>query len=616
MSFISAASTATIPVNVGINNNNNGLVRRAVGLWMAQKVVVAAAGIFSSQKKKIAPPLKPPSTPFSLWGSTKKKYLERSVTNNQKGGSAKKEEATIVRPTSTSSWKKTIAIAAASTVGAVYVLYPTSLLLLFRVSEQISWVRLFQNYHSCRMGSYVNCIPVGMVQLFQLAATLGSMAFFGALWKGKKIAGITSLGKGLVYYGLFWMLAIAIMKVSVDHITLYQPTTVEDSTLVGKVAVITGANRGIGLATAHWLAAQGVHVVVTCRTISKCQPVVDEINNRHHATGGIPTASAASASVLDLSSLQSANDLVSTISNNFPNGIHYLFCNAGTTPQYDLTKEGFEDGFGGMHLAHMAVTLGLLPLLKKGSETHLSHDDSRIVMVSSEMSINAAMGVFGPLDTMFDRDNLRGEITRGDGTLATSMPAYGRAKLCNVLLALELNRQMKDPTMDWPIIAHAVHTGAVVTDSSRNSIKRTFEGVFPGLSWIVGYIYFPLLWRNVQGGARTLLCAALSKEDHVARGGQYLDALCRAFLPETITDKDLSPQNIIPIPLGGGKTLDITLDAVQALLLADANYSSFLWDVSLEHLRESPAKSVVDFHNNAVQGYTYNHKKQSESLTS
>ncbi|KAL3921015.1 MAG: hypothetical protein SGARI_006792 [Bacillariaceae sp.] len=121
------------------------------------------------------------------------------------------------------------------------------------------------------------------------------------------------------------------------------------------------------------------------------------------------------------------------------------------------------------------------------------------------------MGLFGSLEEMFDADNLRGEIMRGDGTFATSMPAYGRAKLCNVLLAMELNRQMK--ALDWPVVANAVHTGAVVTDSSRNSIQKTFEGIFPGLSWLVGNVYFPLLWRNVDGGRRTLLCAALSEQD-------------------------------------------------------------------------------------------------------
>ena len=74
-----------------------------------------------------------------------------------------------------------------------------------------------------------------------------------------------------------------------------------------------------------------------------------------------------------------------------------------------------------MHLAHMAVALGLLPSLKQGAVTNKQQDSSRIVMVSSEMSINAAMGIFGPLDDMFDANNLRGESIRGDGTFATSM---------------------------------------------------------------------------------------------------------------------------------------------------------------------------------------------------
>ncbi|KAG7351531.1 dehydrogenase [Nitzschia inconspicua] len=594
-------STSSISVTATTTQGKDA-VKTAVGLWVAKNFVLAVTGIFSPKNNGPTRQIrgKEQTKKLSFWRRTHpadKIYKKgRAPTNVKKQSIATTPPAT---PSSSPvSWKRRVTTATMSILGVVYVLYPTSLLLLFRVSEQISWIRLFQNYHSCRMGNITSCIPVGLVQLTQIVASVGTFAYFRALWKGK-LVGISSIGKGLALYVLFWAVVVAIMKISVDEVELYHPPQNDDNLLSGKVAVITGANRGIGLATAQWMALRGAHVVVTCRSIAKCQPVVDEIN-RSVQHGGTTSTGSASAVVLDLSSLRSAKALVESISRNFPNGIHYLFCNAGTTPQYPLTEEGFEDGFGGMHLAHMAVALGLLPLLKKGADTQVQLQSkqgySRIIMVSSEMSINAAMGIFGPLETMFSKNNLRGEITRGDGTLATSMPAYGRAKLCNVLLALELNRQMKD--MGWPVIANAVHTGAVVTDSSRNSIKQTFEGVFPGLSWVVGNIYFPLLWRNVDGGARTLLCAALS-EDHVSRGGQYLDALCRAFLPESTTERDLSPQNIIPISLGAGKTMEINLDAVQALLTADAKYSSFLWDVSVEILRDSPSRQVVDFRNTA-----------------
>jgi NAD(P)-dependent dehydrogenase (short-subunit alcohol dehydrogenase family) len=103
--------------------------------------------------------------------------------------------------------------------------------------------------------------------------------------------------------------------------------------------------RGIGLATSLALADLGAHCVLTCRSMDKCQPVVDQIQSK----GGKATAA-----VLDLNSLESAMILSKYLSKQFPT-INYFFANAGTTPQYDLTVEGFENAFGSQYLAHMAV---------------------------------------------------------------------------------------------------------------------------------------------------------------------------------------------------------------------------------------------------------------------
>jgi NAD(P)-dependent dehydrogenase (short-subunit alcohol dehydrogenase family) len=440
-----------------------------------------------------------------------------------------------------------------------------------------------------------DCIPLLSLQLSQLSFLVGNIIFFWSILVSKNL----KVQKGILYFTGIWMVGISIMKYSVDEIALYKPTPSQQSNtnlFQGKVAVVTGANRGIGLATSKWLVNHGAHVIMTCRSLSKCQPIVDEINKeqQQQQSSGIATAA-----VLDLSNLQSANDLVVELTQQYPNGIHYLFCNAGTTPQYPLTKQGYEDGFGGMHLNHMAIALGLLPLLNEGALASGEQDISRIIMVSSEMAINTAMGIFGPLEGMFVSTNIRGESMRGDGALATSMPAYGRAKLCNILFAMELNRKLQE--LDWPVTVNAVHTGAVVTDSSRNSILKTFDfNVFKGLSWIVGHIYFPLLWRNVEGGSRVLLCAALSNQQAIRDGGQYLDALCRPFLPTRgITEHDRIPENTINIPLGKGNRLQIFIDPVQSLLVADAKYSKWLWDTSIALLKDYPA---IIFANNIMIG--------------
>lgn len=230
-----------------------------------------------------------------------------------------------------------------------------------------------------------------------------------------------------------------------------------------------------------------------------------------------------------------------------------------------------------MHLAHMAVVLGIIPNLKQGGTLE---NPSRVVVVSSEMAINAAMGIFGNhilfrnnvqrTSSLQDdlEDDWRGERTRGDGTIGPSLPAYSRAKLCGVLFALELNRRLK--IQGAPVIAHAVHTGAVVTDSSRNSIVDAFPSWFPGLPWIVGNIYFPLLWRQVEGGAQSLLCPALSHAPYILQGGQYLDALCQPFCHDF--DANIEGEHALSLPVlfsreSAPRTLQV--DPIQALLLAD-----------------------------------------------
>eukprot|EP00984_Skeletonema_dohrnii_P013312 scaffold5494_cov128-Skeletonema_dohrnii-CCMP3373.AAC.9 len=141
-------------------------------------------------------------------------------------------------------------------------------------------------------------------------------------------------------------------KISVDHVFLFRVPS--NTNLAGKVAVITGANRGIGFAASLSLAELGAHCIVTCRSMSKCKRVVEQIQSK----GGTATAA-----VLDLNSLDSVMLLSKYLSKEFP-AINYFFCNAGTTPQYDLTAEGFENAFGSQYLAHMALGEFIVELIK------------------------------------------------------------------------------------------------------------------------------------------------------------------------------------------------------------------------------------------------------------
>jgi NAD(P)-dependent dehydrogenase (short-subunit alcohol dehydrogenase family) len=343
-----------------------------------------------------------------------------------------------------------------------------------------------------------------------------------------------------------------------------------DFNLRETISVVTGANSGLGKATALSLARLGSHVILTCRSLDKCQQTVQDVNAAGAASGGHATAA-----VLNLTSLESVNKLVTELSTTYPK-IHYLFNNAGSTPIFNLTEQGLEDGFGGMHLAHMALTLGLLPSLRAAGTRE---NPSRIIMTSSEASITVALGFLG--DDAFPpsflegngEGDLRGEVTRGDGNGMSSHAAYGRAKLCNNLFAFELNRRLR--RLDWPVVINTLHTGSVATKTAAAALGDLFRGI-PGLPFLVTNVYVPLLWRIPQAGSSTLLYTALSNDASLLKGGQYVDALCRPLLDEE------HPINS-----------KIVQEKVKALRRADEQWALRLWDISLRLLSESPANRVV-----------------------
>ena len=125
-------------------------------------------------------------------------------------------------------------------------------------------------------------------------------------------------------------------------------------------------------------------------------------------------------------------------------------------------------------------------------------------------------------------------------------------------------------------------------------------GIFqniPGLSWLVSNVYFSILWRSPKGGARILLCAAMAtKPKEIVEGGQYLDALCHPLLPAIETDTAIaSSVDKITVSLGKSKSLTLYKDPIQALQMADARWSTRLWNVSLSFIEQSPAREVLQW---------------------
>jgi NAD(P)-dependent dehydrogenase (short-subunit alcohol dehydrogenase family) len=191
-------------------------------------------------------------------------------------------------------------------------------------------------------------------------------------------------------------------------------TTADIPNLAGRVAVVTGANGGLGLETASVLAAKGAHVVMAVRDQAKAAEAVDRIRRE------TPGANLELVD-LDLSSLASIRAAADRILAG-QTRVDILVNNAGVmaTPERK-TADGFELQLGVNHLGHWALTSHLMPLL-------LAAPAARVVSVTS-----TAHHMGRQLDPR--NPHLRGKY---DPWLA-----YGQSKLANYHFALGLQREFE-----------------------------------------------------------------------------------------------------------------------------------------------------------------------------
>ena len=182
----------------------------------------------------------------------------------------------------------------------------------------------------------------------------------------------------------------------------------------GRVAVVTGANSGLGLVVARELARRGALVVLACRNMEKGRAA-------HAEVAGVASGPEPEIEELDLASLQSVRDFAERLEKKH-DGLDLLINNAGVmaSPRR-LTEDGFELHIGTNHLGHFALTQLLLPLMD-------GREDARVVTVSS----NAHKTVRG-----IAFDNLNGDRRY------FRWNAYGQSKLANLLFALELDRRLR-----------------------------------------------------------------------------------------------------------------------------------------------------------------------------
>jgi NAD(P)-dependent dehydrogenase (short-subunit alcohol dehydrogenase family) len=240
----------------------------------------------------------------------------------------------------------------------------------------------------------------------------------------------------------------------------------------GRLAIVTGANSGLGRITAIELARHGADVVIACRSVEKGQAVAGEIGD------------GAQVRELDLGSLDSVRRFAAEFSDA---RVDLLVNNAGVmmTPQRQ-TSDGFELQFGTNHLGHFALTGLLLGAVERAGS-------GRVVTLSSGEHRGGKI----------DFENLQYE----NGGYAPR-PAYQRSKLANAVFAVELDRRLR--VAGSSALSVFAHPGYSATNLQSTGPTGVLKAVLA--------VSNRLLAQSAERGALPTLYAATAPG---VEGGEY-----------------------------------------------------------------------------------------------
>ncbi len=246
----------------------------------------------------------------------------------------------------------------------------------------------------------------------------------------------------------------------------------------GRVAIVTGANNGIGFETTLALAKHEFTVVMACRNLEKAEQAKTELLQK------TPQADL-DTMPLDLSDLDSVRAFVTAFKSKYAK-LDVLINNAGVLIYSGKkNKAGVELQFATNHLGHFLLTNLLLDLIP-------DNPASRIVSLSSLAHKSAKIHF----------DDLNGE------NIDDAEAIYGQSKLANLMFADELNRRLKNGNKK--IIALAAHPGG------------SSSGLFNEMSRAKYYFFMilsPFILNSPASAAKPSLFAALSPE---VKGGEYV----------------------------------------------------------------------------------------------
>ena len=274
--------------------------------------------------------------------------------------------------------------------------------------------------------------------------------------------------------------------------------------LTGKEAIVTGGYGGVGYETAKALASAGARVVIAGRDQGKG---ADAVARLQAETGNEKIV----FDQLDLASLAEVDTWArGHVASDKP--LHILVNNAAVMwPPEQRTAEGLESHFGVNHLAHFALTLGLLPCLEAAG-------DARVISLSS---------------SAHRRSDIDYEDPNYDRRPYDPAEAYGQSKTANALFVVGFSARFAGPHLS----ANAVMPGAISSGLMRNLSEAEFRA--RGWSDAEGND-LRQGWKSPEQGAATTIWAAVAPELQGV-SGKYLED-CAIATPLAGTDQPLGGQ--------------------------------------------------------------------------
>ncbi|MEB5919405.1 SDR family oxidoreductase [Enterococcus innesii] len=265
-----------------------------------------------------------------------------------------------------------------------------------------------------------------------------------------------------------------------------------------KTILVTGANAGMGFATAKQLAKAGMHVILYCRSAERGQAAQQRLKEE---TGN----SAIDLVIGDLGSLASVRKSAAEINARFKK-LDVLINNAGIVNlKKEQTTDGFEQMLGVNYVGHFELTRQLLPLLKRA-------DAGRIVNVAS----GAYKFVKKKDQRFFDVPDF------------FPWREYGRSKKALILFTDALAFQLRNTT----VTANALHPGAVATSLGVSRQTGFGQSIYKMLT---------PFFKTAEEGADTAIYLALSPDVAGISGHYFVD---RQAVPTEITKEQQQAQKL------------------------------------------------------------------------